>query len=48
MRILFDNEALVASITSYYESANYPASNIIHPFLMKRYQATAEIGRAHV
>ena len=42
MRILFDNEALVASITSYYESENYPASNIIHPFLMKRYQATAD------
>jgi hypothetical protein len=42
MRILFDNEALNAAITSYYESANYPASNIIHPFLVKRYQATAD------
>ncbi len=42
MRILFDNEALNAAITSYYESVNYPASNIIHPFLVKRYQATAD------
>jgi hypothetical protein len=42
MRILFYNELETATITSLEESTNYPAENLIHPFLEKRYQPYLE------
>lgn len=38
MKILFDNAAERAEITSAHESANYPPSNLIHQFLRLRWQ----------
>lgn len=38
MRILFDNYALQATVTSVDASGNYPPTNLVHPFLRKRYQ----------
>lgn len=38
MRILFDNAMERATITSLYQSNNYPPENLVHPFLEKRYQ----------
>ena len=38
MRILFDNYALAATVTSLDASGNYPPTNLVHPFLRKRYQ----------
>jgi hypothetical protein len=38
MRILFDNAALRATITSANENANYPASNLVDEFLKIRWQ----------
>lgn len=40
MKILFDNKALDAAITSETYSANYPPENLVHPFLRRRYQTT--------
>ena len=41
MRILFDDLVRSATLSSTYESANYPAQNLAHVFVKKRYQATA-------
>lgn len=38
MRILFENYALEATVTSTNASTNYPPGNLVHPFLRKRYQ----------
>lgn len=38
MKILFDNVLIDATITADNASANYPVSNLVHPFLHKRYQ----------
>ena len=38
MRILFENHALEATVTSLDASDKYPPTNLIHPFLRKRYQ----------
>lgn len=38
MRILFENYALEATVTSTNASTNYPPTNLTHPFLRKRYQ----------
>lgn len=43
MRILFVNEALNATISGLYETENYPATNIVHPFLRKKYLSTGTI-----
>lgn len=38
MKLLFENYALDATISSLDASANYPPGNLIHPFMRKRYQ----------
>lgn len=38
MKILFENYALIATISAPDESDNYPATNLVHPYLRKRYQ----------
>jgi hypothetical protein len=38
LKILFENYALDATVTSTSASTNYPPSNLVHPFLRKRYQ----------
>ncbi len=40
MRILFDNLFENASISATNESLNYPAINLVHPFLEKRFQSS--------
>lgn len=41
MKILFFNEAIKASISAGNAEANFPAANVIHPALKKRFQSTA-------
>ncbi|MDD5303031.1 MAG: hypothetical protein PHS14_07960 [Elusimicrobia bacterium] len=41
MKVLFDNALLDASLSAVNESPNYPASNLAHQILKKRYQSVA-------
>ena len=43
MRILFENIIKDADISSLQESLNYPASNLSHPYIKKRYQSNGSI-----
>ncbi|MDH4127366.1 MAG: hypothetical protein OEV44_01335 [Spirochaetota bacterium] len=40
MRILFDNKFFNSTLTATNASLNYPTSNLIHPFLRRRFQST--------
>lgn len=41
MRVLFENPVVNAALSAGAASANYPVSNLAHPFLLVRYQPTA-------
>lgn len=40
MIFLFENKLLDSSVSSLYANTNYPASNLLSPFLYKKYKAT--------
>jgi len=41
MKVLFDNKLLTATLSAVNASPNYPASNLAHQILKKRYQSVA-------
>lgn len=42
MKILFDNKAKAGIITSLNESANFPATNLVHPFAWFKYKSLTQ------
>jgi hypothetical protein len=40
MKILFDNLAIIATLSSAHPNSNYPVDNVINPFLKKIYKST--------